>query len=48
MHVKRAIALSSIGRYGEADQEVRFVYGILGKNKIYELLELTNYLNLPL
>jgi len=47
MHVKRAIALSSIGRYGEADQEIRFVYGILGKNKIYELLELTNYLNLP-
>ena len=47
MHVKRAIALSSIGRYGEADQEIRFVYGILGKNKIHELLELTNYLNLP-
>ena len=46
-HVKRAIALSSTGRFGEADQEVRFVYGILGNNKIYELLELTNYLNLP-
>jgi soluble lytic murein transglycosylase len=46
-HIKRAIALSSIGRYGEADQEIRFVYGILGKDKIYELLELTNYLNLP-
>jgi len=46
-HVKRAIALSSIGRYGEADQEIRFVYGILGNDKIYELLELTNYLNLP-
>ena len=46
-HIKRALALSSIGRYGEADQEVRFVYGILGNDKIYELLELTNYLNLP-
>ena len=46
-HIKRAIALSNIGRFGEADQEVRFVYGILGNNQIYELLELTNYLNLP-
>ena len=46
-HIKRALALSSIGRYGEADQEIRFVYGILGNDKIYELLELTNYLNLP-
>jgi len=46
-HIKRAIALSSIGRYGEADQEMRFVYGLLGNDKIYELLELTNYLNLP-
>ena len=46
-HIKRAIALSSIGRYGEADQEMRFVYGILGNDKIYELIELTNYLNLP-
>ena len=46
-HVKRALALSTIGRYGEADQEIRFVYGILGNDKIYELLELTNYLNLP-
>jgi len=46
-HVKRALALSSIGKYGEADQEIRFVYGILGNDKIYELLELTNYLNLP-
>ncbi len=46
-HVKRAIALASTGRYGEADQEIRFVYGILGNDKIYELLELTNYLNLP-
>ena len=46
-HVKRALALSTIGRYGEADQEIRFVYGILGNDNIYELLELTNYLNLP-
>ena len=46
-HVKRALALSTIGRYGEADQEIRFVYGVLGNDKIYELLELTNYLNLP-
>ena len=46
-HIKRAIALSMIGRYGEADQEIRFVYGILGNNKIHELIELTNYLNLP-
>ncbi|MFP6779744.1 MAG: lytic transglycosylase domain-containing protein [Alphaproteobacteria bacterium] len=46
-HIKRALALSSIGRYGEADQEIRFVYGLLGNDNIYELLELTNYLNLP-
>ena len=46
-HVKRALALSTIGRYGEADQEIRFVYGIIGNDNIYELLELTNYLNLP-
>ena len=46
-HIKRALALSSIGRYGEADQEIRFVYGILGNDNIHELLELTNYLNLP-
>jgi len=46
-HIKRAIALSSVGRYGEADQEMRFVYGILGNDKIHELIELTNYLNLP-
>ena len=46
-HVKRALALSTIGRYGEADQEIRFVYGILGNDNIYELLELSNYLNLP-
>ena len=30
-HIKRAIALSSTGKYGEADQEIRFVYGVLGK-----------------
>ena len=46
-HIKRAIALSSIGRYGEADQEIRLVYGLLGNDNIYELIELTNYLNLP-
>ena len=47
LHVRRALALASVGRYGEADQEVRFVYGLLGNSKIHELLELTNYLNLP-
>jgi len=47
IHIRRAIALAITGRYGEADQEIRFVYGFLGKEKIYELLELTNYLNLP-
>ena len=46
-HIKRAIALSSTGKYGEADQEIRFVYGVLGKNNMQQLLELTNYLNLP-
>mgnify|MGYP001187110333 FL=1 len=46
-HIKRAIALSSTGKYGEADQEIRFVYGVLGKNNMEQLLELTNYLNLP-
>jgi soluble lytic murein transglycosylase len=46
-HIKRAIALSSTGKYGEADQEIRFVYGALGKKYMQQLLELTNYLNLP-
>ena len=46
-HIKRAIALSSTGKYGEADQEIRFVYGMLGKKYMQQLLELTNYLNLP-
>lgn len=46
-HIKRAIALSSTGKYGEADQEIRFVYGVLEKNNMQQLLELTNYLNLP-
>ena len=32
-HIKRAIALSSTGKFGEADQEIRFVYGELGKKK---------------
>ena len=46
-HIKRAVALSSTGKYGEADQEIRFVYGSLDKSYIKQLLELTNYLNLP-
>jgi soluble lytic murein transglycosylase len=46
-HVKRAIALSSTGKFGEADQEIRFVYSALGKKYMPQLLELTNYLNLP-
>ena len=46
-HIKRAVALSSTEKYGEADQEMRFVYGSLDKNYIQQLLELTNYLNLP-
>ena len=45
--MKRAIALSTIGRYGEADQEIRFLYSKFKDNKLHEMIELTNFLNLP-
>ena len=47
IHLKRAIALSTIGRYGEADQEIRFLYNKFKDNNLHEFLELTNFLNLP-
>ena len=37
-HLNLGMTLRNIGRYGEADQEVRFVYGLLGSDKIYELI----------
>ena len=47
IHLKRAIALSVVGRYGEADQEIRFLYSKFKENKLEEMLELTNFLSLP-
>ena len=47
MHLKRGVALSMTGRYGEADQEIRLLYGLLGKNNLEELIELAENLNLP-
>ena len=47
LHLKRAIALSMTGRYGEADQEIRLLYGYLGDNSLEELIELADNLNLP-
>jgi len=47
MHLKRAIALSMIGRFGEADQEIRLLYGFLGENNLEEMIELAENLNLP-
>ena len=47
IHLKRAIALSIVGRYGEADQEIRFLYSKFKENKLEEMLELTNFLSLP-
>jgi len=46
-HLKRAIALSATERYGEADQEIRMLYGVLSESNLEKLLEVTEYLNLP-
>ena len=46
-YLKRAIALSAVERYGEADQEIRMLYGFLSESNLEELVEITEYLNLP-
>ena len=47
IHFKRAVALSQVRRYGEADQEFRFIVGGLGLDKAFHLVELAEYLGLP-
>ena len=47
IHFKRAVALSQVRRYGESDQEFRFIVGGLGLDKAFHLVELAEYLGLP-
>ena len=47
IHFLRAVALSQVRRYGEADQEFRFIVGHLGLDNVLHLVELAEYLNLP-
>jgi len=44
---KRAIALSQVGRYGEADFEIRNLYGRIKEGEVLDLLLFSELLNLP-
>ena len=47
VHFHRAVALSQVRRFGEADQEFRFLVGSVGLDKAFHLVELAHYLKLP-
>ena len=47
VHFHRAVALSQVRRFGEADQEFRFLAGSVGLDKAFHLVELAHYLKLP-